>query len=197
MNRQCMKPHSLIAVAAATGVVAAIVLILGSCVDSGDGRTRATSGGAVASTPATALSREYECRWASRPIVVDGNADEVAWKDAQPAGDFYLPWLGQNSRPANAATHAWLLWDRQYLYFFADMRDADLHTDIREHDGRVWTHDAFELFFKPAVDKPGYYEFEVNPLNTVLDMFLPSRASGGYERYKADGDFDIQTAVRL
>ena len=29
---------------------------------------------------------------------------------------------------------------------------------------------VFELFFKPADDKGGYYEFQVNAAGTVLDM---------------------------
>src|SRR5262245_54901819 len=37
---------------------------------------------------------EYECRWASGPITIDGKADEEAWKHAQVIDNFYLPWLG-------------------------------------------------------------------------------------------------------
>src|SRR5262249_22737942 len=56
---------------------------------------------------------------------------------------------------------------------------------------------VFELFFKPAEDKPGYYEFQVNPLGAVLDMFLPRRGAGGYQRFVKDGDFHIEAKVNL
>ena len=48
----------------------------------------------------------------------------------------------------------------------------------------TWDNDVFELFFKPADDKPGYYEFQVNAAGTVMDMFLPRRGAGGYRRFK-------------
>ena len=140
---------------------------------------------------------EFECRWADTPVTIDGKADEAAWQRAQLIDTFYLPWLGARARPARTATKARLLWDREYLYFFADMEDTDLYADVKEHDGQTWDNDVFELFFKPAADKPGYYEFQVNAAGTVMDMFLPRRGAGGYRRFKADGDFHIDAKVRL
>jgi glucose/arabinose dehydrogenase len=139
----------------------------------------------------------FECRWARGPITIDGKADEDAWKHAQVIDNFYLPWLGPKARAAKTATKAKLLWDREYLYFFADMEDTDLYADVKEHDGMTWDNDVFELFFKPADDKPGYYEFQVNAAGTVMDMFIPRRGSGGYRRYKSDGDFHIDVKVKL
>src|SRR5262249_54693688 len=107
------------------------------------------------------------------------------------------PWLGKNARAAKTKTTAKLLWDREYLYFFADMEDTDLYADVKEHDGMLWNNDVFELFFKPADDKPGYYEFQVNAAGAVLDMFLPRRGAGGYQRFINDGDFHIDAKVHL
>ena len=157
----------------------------------------ATPPAVAATQPAATAPADYECRWAHGPVEIDGNPTEDAWKAAAEVSDFTLPWLGAGARPAKTATKAKLLWDREHLYFFAEMQDSDLYADVTKQDGEVWNNDAFELFFKPAADKPGYYEFEVSPANTVLDMFLPSRNSGGYPRYKADGEFDMKTAVQL
>lgn len=140
---------------------------------------------------------EFECRWTETPLTLDGKADEPAWKQAQIIDRFYLPWLGDKARDAKTATKARLLWDREYLYFFADMEDTDLYADVKEHDGQTWNNDVFELFFKPAADKPGYYEFQVNAAGTVMDMFLPRRGAGGYQRFKSDGDFHLETKVQL
>ncbi len=139
----------------------------------------------------------FECRWTEEPITIDGKADEAAWKHAQVIDNFHLPWLGAKARPARTKTSAKLLWDREYLYFFADMEDSDLYADVTEHDGETWDNDVFELFFKPADDRPGYYEFQVNAAGTVMDMFLPRRGAGGYKRFKKDGDFHIDAKVRL
>ena len=158
------------------------------------GEDRGTSADAPAFRPPPT---EFECRWADTPITIDGKADEAAWKGAQVIDHFYLPWLGAKARAARTATKARLLWDREYLYFFADMEDSDLYADVKEHDGQTWDNDVFELFFKPAADKPGYYEFQVNAAGTVMDMFLPRRGAGGYRRFIKDGDFHIDAKVSL
>src|SRR5262249_39248438 len=110
---------------------------------------------------------------------------------------FELPWLRDNKRPPHTATKARLLWDRENLYFFAEMEDTDLYADVKEHDGMTWDNDVFELFFKPADDKPGYYEFPVNAAGTLMDLCIQRRGSGGYRRYIADGEFHIEAKVHL
>lgn len=139
----------------------------------------------------------FECRWNDGEIVIDGRADEVPWGKAQEIEGFSLPWLGEAARPAKSATRARLLWDRENFYFFATMEDSDLYADVKEHDGVTWENDVFELFFKPADDKPGYYEFQVNAAGTIMDMFLPRRGSGGHRRFKNDGDFHVEAKVSL
>ncbi|MGE0607198.1 MAG: PQQ-dependent sugar dehydrogenase [Pirellulales bacterium] len=139
-----------------------------------------------------------ECRFTDGPINIDGLADEPAWSKAQVIDKFLLPWLsGDKARGPRTSTKARLLWDEENLYFTADMDDADLYADVTEHDGQCWDNDVFELFFKPADDKPGYYEFQVNAANTQLDMFIPRRGSGGYLRYRKDGDFHMESRVKL
>lgn len=139
----------------------------------------------------------FDCRWTDGPITIDGNGDDPAWKHAQTIDQFYLPWLGKDARRSKTATKAKLLWDREYLYFFADMEDGDLYADVKDHDGMTWDNDVFELFFKPADDKPGYYEFQVNAAGTVMDLFLPRRGAGGYKRFINDGTFHIDAKVKL
>ncbi|MDX1945814.1 MAG: PQQ-dependent sugar dehydrogenase [Pirellulaceae bacterium] len=139
----------------------------------------------------------FECRWLTGPITIDGVADEDAWKNAQVIDKFSLPWLKDKARPARTATRARLLWDSENFYFFADMDDADLYADITERDGQTWSNDVFEVFFKPHTDKPGYYEFQVNAAGTEMDMYLPKRGTGGYQRYKGDTEFHLKTAVKL
>jgi uncharacterized repeat protein (TIGR03806 family) len=139
----------------------------------------------------------FECRFTDTPIKITGKGTDPAWKNAQAIDHFYLPWLGDKARPAKTKTKAKLLWDREYLYFFADMEDADLYADIKEHNGALWHNDVFELFFKPADDKPGYYEFQVNPAGAVLDCFFPRRNAGGFERFKNDTKFHVEAKVNL
>src|SRR2546427_57541 len=68
----------------------------------------------------------FECRWTETPIKITGKGTDPAWKNAQTIDNFYVPWLDM-PRPAKTKTKAKLLWDREYLYFLADMEDADLY----------------------------------------------------------------------
>jgi len=149
---------------------------------------------AVAPTAGSIETGLFECRWTDLPVRIDAQEDEAAWKGAQVIDRFAIPWAG---KPATTATRARLLWDRENLYFLAEMQDADLYAEVQEHDGRTWQDDVFELFFKPAEEKPGYYEFQVNAAGTMLDMFLPRRGDGGYERYRSDGEFHMEAKVAL
>jgi len=174
-------PHFLISsfplrVLAAAALVSGAVALAGS--------------GARAGAPETV----FQCRFTERPVTIDGSGGEAAWKQAPVIDGFRQHWAGTKAR---ATTRARLLWDRENLYFLADMDDADLFADLREHDAKTWLNDVFELFFKPADDKPGYYEFQVNAANTVMDMFLPSREGGGFDKFIADGDFHIEAKVSL
>ena len=151
-----------------------------------------TGAAAVAPMAGPTKPSLFECRWTDLPVQIDAQGDDAAWKGAQVIERFAIPWAG---KPASTATKARLLWDRENLYFLAEMEDADIYAEVQEHDGRTWNDDVFELFFKPAEDKPGYYEFQVNAAGTMLDMFLPRRGDGGYERYRSDGEFHMEAKV--
>jgi uncharacterized repeat protein (TIGR03806 family) len=136
----------------------------------------------------------YECRWATGPIKIDGRADEPAWQQAQLIDNFGLPWLKDEARKAKTATKARLLWDRDNLYFCADLEDHDLFADLTQHDDRTWLNDVFELFFRPDENKPPYYEFQVNAAGTMLDIYF-QRKGIPFEQAKTDGEFHWQAAV--
>ena len=143
-----------------------------------------------------ARDRVFVCKYASGPLAIDGKADDEAWKTAEVIDRFYQPWRKDQPK-SRTATKARLLWDRENLYFLAEMEDTDLYADVKEHDGTTWDNDVFELFFKPADDKPGYYEHQVNAAGTIMDMFLPRRNAGGFRRFVGDGEFHIETKVAL
>jgi Carbohydrate family 9 binding domain-like len=138
--------------------------------------------------------RSAECRRASGPIKIDGVLDEAAWEKAQVLKDFAVFW---EHRPAKTATKARLLWDDDYLFFAAEMEDSDLYADVTQRNGMTWTNDVFELFFKPREKRLAYYEFQVNAANTQLELFLPSRGSGGYQRFAPLTKLGMESAVKL
>ncbi|MEX0744789.1 MAG: carbohydrate-binding family 9-like protein, partial [Phycisphaeraceae bacterium] len=166
-----------------TTTLLAIPAVLGGC-----------SGPRSPATPVPPAS-PVACRFTEEPVAIDGVLDDAAWKTAATIDNFSMPWLGKNNKPATKATRAKILWDRENLYIAADLDDADLYADITEHDGQIWDNDVFEVFLKPAADKPAYYEFQVNARNTQCDCFIPRRGHVG--RFKKLHDFGIESAVKL
>jgi Carbohydrate family 9 binding domain-like len=140
------------------------------------------------------VDRSAECRWASGPINIDGRVDEEAWRKAQVLENFVVFW---DKRKPKTSTKARLLWDDKYLYFSAEMEDTDLYADVKERNGMTWTNDVFELFFKPHEDRLAYYEFQVNAANTPLELFFPSRGSGGFQRFAPLTRLGMESAVKL
>jgi uncharacterized repeat protein (TIGR03806 family) len=153
--------------------------------------------GCVLRTPSALAVEPAECRWTNEPIKIDGVADEQAWAKAQVIENFAMTWKAERSRTPKTTTKARLLWDREYIYFFAEMQDQDLFADITKHNGEIWNNDVFELFFKPADDKPGYFEFEVNAANATLDQFFIKREASGFGKLNDRFPFDLKTAVKL
>ena len=140
------------------------------------------------------VTRKAECRRATAPIRINGVLDDVAWDDAQEIKGLAVFW---QKRKAATATTARLLWDGNYLYFSAEMEDHDLFALVKDRNGMTWEDDVFELFFKPKADKPAYYEFQVNALNTRLELFFPSRGAGGYRRFAPQTKLGLESAVKL
>jgi hypothetical protein len=138
--------------------------------------------------------RSAECRWVLGKMNVDGNLNEVSWANAQLLEDFAVFW---EKRKPKTATKARFVWDGEYLYFAAEMDDHDLYADVTQRNGMTWHNDVFELFFKPSADSLTYYELQVNAANTHLELLLPSRGAGGYQRFAPSSKFGMESAVRL
>lgn len=137
-----------------------------------------------------------ECRRVTSPIIIDGLPSDDAWKNAQIISNFSQSWLGPN-HPARGKTVARLLWDDQFLYFLAEMDDLDIYADTTQHNADLWNNDVFELFLKPSTTGLAYYEFEINAQNATLDLFFPSRGSGGMRRWAKKVPFHLETKVTL
>src|SRR6266446_744390 len=97
----------------------------------------------VAAT-ASAADPPFECHWTDKPLKLDIAADQDLWKHAQVIDNFRIAWKTGDATKPRTSTKAKLLWDREYLYFHAEMEDRDLHVTVTQHQGMVWTSDVFE-----------------------------------------------------
>lgn len=155
---------------------------------------------ASAQTP-TETPRSYTCYRTGKPIHIDGKLDDRAWRRAPWTTDF-IDIQGDSLPRPRFRTRAKILWDETYLYIGAELQEPNIKAALTEHDSIIFHDNDFELFIKPPVQvdgapSPGYFEFEINALNTSWDLFLnkPYLLGG-----KADNSWDIpglKTAVSL
>jgi hypothetical protein len=124
------------------------------------------------------VTRRATCRWAATPPVLDGKLDDPCWKNAAVIDHFASYW----TKTPRSGTLAYLVWDHDALYYGASMTDAELRAYGTKRNDTLWDGDVFELFFKPRVDKPNYFEFQANPRTLVFEMAMPERknAAGAY-----------------
>lgn len=149
---------------------------------------------AAASTPS--LPKSYGCVRAETPLSIDGKLDDRAWKAALWTDDF-VDIEGSAKPLPRFRTRAKMLWDNEYLYIGAEMEEPDVKAKLTRHDSVIFHDNDFEVFLKPPSGTPGYFEFEINALNTSWDLFLNKPYS---KKGKADNSWDIpgrKTAVAL
>jgi Carbohydrate family 9 binding domain-like len=145
---------------------------------------------------AQSLPKTYLCVRAQKRLMIDGELNDPVWKKAAWT-DFFVDIEGDTKPRPRFRTRAKLLWDDEYLYIGAELEEPDLKAKLTQHDSVIFHDNDFEIFIKPLTSEPGYFEFEINALNTSWDLYLnkPYREGG-----KADNSWEIpglQTAVAL
>jgi len=143
-----------------------------------------------------AVGRPYACRRAKGKITIDDKDHPEQWAHAMVIKDFKVP---ASNAPARAQTVARMLWDDENLYLHAVAYDTDLRATLKGPTGWLWTEDVVELFLKPPNPpdgKGGYYEFEVSPINSMIDLQIPIGRHTTFE-YRVRWRSGARTAVKV
>lgn len=94
------------------------------------------------------------------------------WGEINPLPPFIL---ANNSAPATFQTTVRLAYDAENFYVRYDCDDPDIWGKAVERDSAIYDEEVVELFIAPGEDHPTYYyEFEVSPLGTMLDLTVNS-----------------------
>ncbi len=132
----------------------------------------ATALGAPAPSTAPLESpRTYACHRTEHPPRIDGKLDDPAWARAEWTSDF-VDIEGAAKPNPRLRTRAKILYDATNLYIAAELEEPDVKGTLTQHDSVIFHDNDFELFLKPPLADPGYFEFEINALNTSWDLFL-------------------------
>lgn len=121
--------------------------------------------------------RTYIANKATDEFLIDGKANEVSWHKATWSEQFID--IEGNKKP-NYNTRMKITWDEQNLYIFAELIEPNVWANLTQRDTIIFYDNDFEIFIDPDGDTHNYYEYEMNALNTIWDLFLskPYRNQG-------------------
>ncbi len=131
--------------------------------------------------PATAFNpKTYVC-YTTDSLKIDGKIMEDYWQKAKWTNDF-VDIEGDLKPSPLYKTRAKMLWDKEYFYIAAEISEPHIQAKLQQRDTVIFYDNDFEVFIDPDGDTHGYYELELNALNTVWDLLLtrPYRDTDSY-----------------
>lgn len=104
---------------------------------------------------------------------------DSTWNSAPWSSEF-LDIEGPHKTQPSYNTQFKMLWDDDYLYIYAKLEEPHVWGTLKQHDAIIYHDNDFEIFLKPKLNSPVYYEIEVNTLNTIMDLMMakPYRFGG-------------------
>lgn len=139
--------------------------------------------------PVDSLPLQYDVKKTDLPPKIDGKPDP-AWDHA--AWSAYFVDIEGSKRPKPTyKTRVKMLWDDSHLYLLAELEDPHLWGTLTARDAIIYRDHDFEVFLDPNNDQQQYFEYEINALGTVMDLFMN-------KPYKKGGHAELQwNSVRL
>ncbi|MCX6136234.1 MAG: T9SS type A sorting domain-containing protein [Ignavibacteriales bacterium] len=119
---------------------------------------------------------EFTVLKSARAMTIDGKLTEPEWAAAPLTAKFVHHTDGSATR---LSTQAKFLWDDQYLYIGFICEDPDVWATLTTRDASLWNGEVVEMICDPDGDGLNYFEAQVNPLGTLLDLTLTKAYSAG------------------
>ncbi len=133
------------------------------------------------------LPKQYTAFYTTDSIHIDGKIDDKAWQNI-PWSDDFVDIATASKAPEKLFTRFKILWDDNYCYIAACLGEPDIWGDLTKRDAIIYKDNDFEVFFDPDGDGLNYYEFEINALGAVMDLFMEKPYNRGG---KANLDWDF------
>jgi hypothetical protein len=140
--------------------------------------------------------KTYICLNTSETLNIDGKGSETAWKNAQWT-DLFVDIEGDLKPKPEFDTKVKMLWDDEYMYFYAEMAEPHLWATLTERDAVIYHDNDLEIFIDPDGDTHNYYELEFNLFGTLWDLLLTKPYRDGGHAIDAWDVRDIKYALNL
>ena len=115
----------------------------------------------------TQVDKTYLCNTTSEKITIDGKPSEAIWNQITPT------WFtAHDEQPLKAKSWFKATWDNDYLYFLCWLEETNIQAEMTNRDDHIWHEEVMEIFIDADNNPKTYFEFEWNPLNTLLDLYV-------------------------
>jgi hypothetical protein len=125
----------------------------------------------IAQNGAFIPTKSYRAHKINTKLIIDGLAKEEVWSQAEWTDNFIDIEGSEKPRPYYQ-TKVKMLWDTEYLYFYAELEEPAIWANLTERDAVIFYDNDFEIFIDPDGDTHNYHELEINAFNTVWDLLL-------------------------
>ena len=119
------------------------------------------TGLAVAQSGGSICSRSYICYQTKNELNIDGKLDEPSWGKV-PWSEEFVDIEGAKKPAPLYPTRMKMLWDDQYLYIAAELKEPNLWATLTKRESIIFRDNDFEVFIDPDGDTHNYYEIEIN-----------------------------------
>jgi len=133
----------------------------------------------------------HVCKRTVDAIKIDGVLDEQSWQKAEPLKLTLREGTGEPKFPTTMK----VMWDDKMLYVAFECVDPDVWATMTERDDKLWEQEVVEVFLDPTGTGNPYFEYEVNPLNTVVDLRFVKDIMGMAARGLMWNSKGLKTAV--
>ena len=128
---------------------------------------------------------DYTCYRAPAPFTIDGDLTKPAWR-AVPRSPRFVDMV--TGDPAIFDTRAAALWDDTHFYVSFDIEQPFVEAHLTKRDSLIFNESDVELFIDGG---DCYYEFEINALGTVYEVFFVWKDSFGPGTRFDRPEFDV------
>ena len=137
----------------------------------------------------------YAATKTNQTIIIDGKLDS-AWEKASWSTTF-VDIEGENKEKPPYSTRFKMLWDEEHLYIYSILNEPHIWGTLKQKDTIIYHNNDFEIFLKPKLSSPLYYEIEINTLNTIMDLLMPKPYRLGGQAIMHWDAKDLKSAIHV
>jgi hypothetical protein len=134
----------------------------------------------------------YTTKRTTGNITVDGKLNEPDWASA-----FEAKLTETNTgKEVPLKSTVKVLWDDSYLYVGFSFEDPDAWATLTKDEDPLWGEEVAEVFIDPDGKGSTYYEYEINPINVKVDLFVLNQGPKHDGFYKTWIEWNFSNAMK-